>query len=88
MKGVPKGYTHNWTYRGHWKETKTAPGKWNFQFKATKRTHAGAMGPNPGSKVKWKLKGTQSVVKTGKGTYKTDFKGTKRLISSKIVRRN
>ena len=84
MRGVPRGYTHNWKYTGHWKEKKTGPGSWKFRFKATKRTNAKAMGPEPGSRVKWKINGVQSVVKTGKGKYKTDFIGKKKLVSSDI----
>ena len=60
-KGVPKGYTHNWTYRGHWKEKKVAPGKWRGYFKATKRTKSGRGGPRRGFKIKWRIYGIQTT---------------------------
>jgi hypothetical protein len=81
-KGVPKGYTHNWAYKGHWKETKRAPGKWTGTFTATKKTKSGGGGPKPGFKILWKLNGTQQATKTSRGTYQTRFKFKKRKIKA------
>jgi len=48
MKGVPIGYKiPGWTYRGRWKETKVAPRKWKFSFRATKRRKAKGYGAHP-----------------------------------------
>ena len=79
-KGVPTGYTHNWTYRGHWKETKIKPGTWKGTFTATKRTKSGKGGPKPGFRIKWKINGTQYAIKTKKGTYQTKLYFKKRKI--------
>lgn len=77
-KGVPKGYTHNWTYRGKWHEKKIAPGKWRIKFRATKRTRAGRGGPKPGFKILWGFKNVkQRAIKTGKGKYQTELTGIK-----------
>jgi hypothetical protein len=83
-RGVPKGYRHNWTYRGRWREKKVSPRKWRFSFNATKRTHAKAMGPRKGSKVMWDIKARQIAVKTKKGTYQTRMVGTKRLVKARM----
>lgn len=81
-RGVPVKYTHNWSYRGHWRETKISPRDWNVDFRATKRTKAGGAGPPPGFRVKWKIDAVQYARKTGKGTYETRLVGRKRLLSS------
>lgn len=80
LRGVPKGYKHHWKYTGRWNETKTGPGTWKFQFKATKKTKAKGMGPKPGYKVHWKIQADQYAVKTRKGTYQTNMLGTKKLV--------
>lgn len=78
-KGVPKGFVHDWTYRGHWHEKKIRPGLWRFRFRATKNRKADRMGSfGIGTKGAWKIKGTQYIRKTGRGKYQTDFIGTKR----------
>lgn len=79
-RGVPKGYRHDWTYRGHWKEYKTSPGNWNIDFRATKKTKSGRGGPKPGFRLVWGIKGKQYAVKTSKGTYQTRLIAKKRLI--------
>lgn len=84
MTGVPPGFTHNWSYRGHWKERKIKPGLWKGRFKATKRTKAKSLGPKPGSKLTWNIKGKQTARKTGKGEYQTTFDFTKKLVNAKI----
>jgi hypothetical protein len=78
-RAVPKGYKHNWTYHGHWKETKTRPGNWKFTFRATKsRKTAKSMGSfGVGTKGAWKIRGTQYITKIGKGKYQTKLVGTK-----------
>lgn len=81
-RGVPAGYTHNWKYTGHWKETKGRNGVWRGRFRATKRTRSGRGGPRPGFKIKWYIKGIQTAIKTRKGTYQTDFKFTKKKIKA------
>lgn len=77
-KGVPTGYKHNWSYKGHWYEKKIAPGKWKVIFKATKKTKSGRGGPKPGFKIHWGFKNVQQkAVKTGKGKYQTILTGIK-----------
>lgn len=71
-KGVPRGYVHNWKYKGHWREKKI--GKyWKVDFRATKsRKTARSMGSfGIGTKGAWKIKGIQYIKKTGKGKYQT-----------------
>lgn len=77
-KGVPKGFKHNWAYRGHWAEKKIRPGKWKFIFKATKNRKAKGTGSfGIGTTGAWKIQGIQYIKKTGKGTYQTKLVGTK-----------
>lgn len=83
-KGVPSGFQHNWAYRGHWKEKKVRPGYWIIDFRATKRTKAGSMGPKPGSFLVWKIDATQTAYKTHKGSYQTRLTGKKTLLKSKM----
>jgi hypothetical protein len=73
-RGVPKGYVHR----------KVGPRKWDFDFRAVKRTNAKAMGPRPGSRVRWKIDAYQDAIKTGKGEYKTHMTGTKTLVKSRM----
>lgn len=84
MAGVPKGYRHNWTYRGRWKERKLRPGLWKIDFRATKRTRSGRGGPRRGSKIVWGIRAKQYAVKTGRGTYQTRLIGTKRVIRHRM----
>ena len=79
LRGVPKGFKHNWKYKGHWKEVKTRPGKWKIDFRATKsRRSARGMGSfGIGTKGAWRVKGVQYITKTGKGKYQTRLIGTK-----------
>lgn len=86
MSAVPKGYTHNWTYKGHWKETKLKPGLWKIKFKATKnRKTAKTIGNfGIGTTGTWKIKAIQHIKKTGKGTYQTTMIGTKKPLKFNI----
>lgn len=79
-RGVPKGYKHNWSYRGHWAEKKIRPGKWTFTFTATKHRKAGRnLGSfGIGTKGAWRINGIQYITKTGTGTYQTKLIGTKK----------
>lgn len=86
-KGVPTGYKHNWTYRGHWSEKKIAPKTWKVTFKATKKTKAGRGGPKKGFRVQWKFYNVkQKAIKTGKGQYQTILTGIKKLAKAKAPR--
>ena len=79
-KGVPRGYQHNWRYKGHWKETKIAPGKWTFKYTALKHRKGSPRGGlNIGQSVIWNIHGTQTATKVSGRTYKTILKGTKTL---------
>lgn len=87
-KGVPVGYKHNWTYRGHWKEIKIKPGQWKITFNATKKTRAGKGGPPKGFKILWGFKNVrQRAIKTGKGKYQTRLTGIKYVIKKKKVKK-
>lgn len=82
-KSVPKGYTHNWAYRGRWKETKIAPGKWKIRFRATKgrKVKGYVKGqPRKGFRIRWKINAIQDAIKTSKGTYQTDMRGYKTTV--------
>jgi len=87
-RGVPRGYRHNWAYKGHWYERKTGKGTWKVDYRATKsRKQAGSGGPPVGTKITWHLEGTQTAVKTNKGTYQTRFRATKKLKSIRAPRK-
>lgn len=87
-RGVPKGFRHNWTYRGHWDETKVKPGLWKFRFKATKRQHARGMGNfGIGTTGAWEIKAKQYIKKTGKGKYQTEMIGTKKPLKFHVKKR-
>ena len=87
-KGVRKGYTHIWTYRGPWKERKIGPGTWKVAFRATKsKKHSGRGGPAIGAKIHWRFSNVhQYAVKTGRGRYQTILLGTKHLVKMKGYR--
>lgn len=71
-RGVPKGYVHNWSYRGRWWEKKIKPGVWKVVFRATKRNKSGRGGPKPGFRIVWGFRNVkQKAVKTGRGQYQT-----------------
>lgn len=87
-RGVPKGYRHNWAYRGHWQEQKTGKGTWAVDFRATKHRGGSPRGGLPkGSKITWDLRGTQTAVKTGDKKYQTRFRATKTLKSVQVPKR-
>jgi len=79
-----RGDRHHWTYlRGHWKEIKTAPGRWKFNYGAVK-TQKPHRGVRSGSRYTWKINAVQRAVKTRSGRYKTMMRGTKRLIKARV----
>ena len=81
--GVKPGYKHRWKYKGHWKETKIAPGLWKFRFDALKHRKGSPKGGlRPGQSISWNIKGTQTAIKVSGRTYKTTFTGSKILRSS------
>ena len=84
IKGVPVGYKiPGWKYVGRWREKKVKPGKWIFDFKATKNRKAKGYGGHPrGRTIKWKINAIQTVIKTNKGQYQTRMKGKKYLLKS------
>lgn len=84
---VPKGFVHDWTYRGHWHERKVRPGLWRFRFDATKFRKARSYGSfGKGTTGAWKIAGIQRITKTGKGRYQTRFIGTKKPLKFKVSR--
>ena len=84
-KGVPKGYVHNWTYRGKWYEKKIGPGKWRVVFTATKNKKSGKGGPGIGTNITWKFTNVkQTAKKIGKGRYQTRLTGIKKLAKIRI----
>lgn len=84
-RGVPVGYKEAWRYLGRWRERKVAPGKWKFEFRATKRRRARSYGSfGKGTTGKWKINGVQYIKKTGKGKYQTYLVGTKRNLGFKV----
>ena len=87
-QGVPQGYSHNWKYEGQWKETKFAPKKWKFRFRASKSRGGSAIGGLPiGSRVLWKINALQGARKVSGRKYMTDMIGIKKLIAVKPARR-
>lgn len=79
--GVPQGYKHSWKYVGQWNETKFAPKKWRFRFKASKSRGGSAMGGLPiGSRVLWHIDAIQGAKKVSGRRYQTDMVGVKKLI--------
>jgi len=85
-RGVPRGYRHDWRYRGRWRESKVGRGKWRFDFRARKGrvVPAKSVGSVPvGSKIKWRVNATQTVTKVGRDEYSTRMVGSKRLVSVK-----
>lgn len=80
-RGVPKGYSHNWLYKGRWKEYKVGKGKWKGRFKAAKsRGGSSRGGLKKGARIAWYIRGVQYATKVGGRRYLTDFKFTKTLI--------
>ena len=61
-QGVPSGYNHNWTYKGHWQEHKKRKGLWTFTFTATKHRHAKKWGTfGKGTTGAWRINGIQYI---------------------------
>jgi len=83
-RGVPRGYRHDWGYRGRWREVKVKRGEWRFRFDAVKSrgVPAKAMGSVPvGGRVRWRVSGVQTAVKVNRNQYRTRLVGVKRLVS-------
>lgn len=87
-RGVPKGYRHNWKYKGHWRERKTGRGKWDVDFTARKSRKGSGRGGLPvGSEVTWKIEGYQTARKVSGRTYATRYRARKRLVGVKTPKR-
>lgn len=85
--GVPKGFTHNWAYKGRWHERKVHPGLWKIDFRATKHRKARSWGNfGKGTTGAWKIQGIQYIKKTGMGSYQTRLIGTKKPLKFNIRR--
>lgn len=87
-KGVPRGFRHNWKYKGRWKERKLRKGLWKIDFRATKsRKSAKSMGSfGIGTRGAWRINGIQYIRKTGKGTYQTRLVGYKKPMRFHVKR--
>lgn len=86
MRSVPRGYRHDWRYRGRWRERKVGRGKWKFDFRARKSRSvpAKSMGSvKKGDKITWRVRGTQTVTKVSKDQYSTRLVGSKKLVGVK-----
>jgi len=79
---MKRGGSHHWSYRGHWYEKKTGPGRWKIDFKATKNQR-GHRGVKPGSRYHWRIVADQYAVKTRSGRYQTRMVGRKYLVNAR-----
>ena len=79
--GMRVGGSHNWCYRsGEWKETKTAPDKWEFTYLVNKRRKWDApegSGAPTGTEYHWYVLAHQKVRKLNANEYTTSMAGVK-----------
>lgn len=79
--GMSVGGSHDWNYPdGSWHETKVAPDKWLFEFRATKNRRRAAprdTGAKRGTGYHWYILADQNVRKVDKDSYDTLMRGLK-----------
>ena len=79
--GMRVGGSHNWRYsQGEWKETKTAPDKWEFTYVVNKRRKWDApegTGAPTGTEYHWYMLAHQTVRKLNANEYTTSMAGVK-----------
>ena len=85
--GVKVGHGHKWEYEaGEWKETKTAPNKWEFSYKVGKKRRGKApegSGAPVGTEYHWYIIADQIVKKLDANNYSTEMTGSKYKVAHK-----